>query len=79
MQSNERIRRSELEAVIKEIVKGILKEITTTGAVSGYNVPSAFTRKGGSERGVQGSRKLGYELTKSGEDEMNRKADRLVE
>jgi hypothetical protein len=76
---SESIKKSELEAVIKEIVKGILKEMTTTGAVDGFNIPGAFARKGGSQRGVQGSRKLGYELTKTGEKEMSRSPDKLVE
>ena len=57
-----------------------LTEMTTTGTgTTGYNVPGAFSRKGGSKAGVQGSRKLGYELTPIGKDEMNLKADELYE
>lgn len=74
-----KVKRSELEGLIKEIVRGILKEMTTTGDVSGFNIPAAFTRKGASKRGVEGSKTLGYELTKAGEKEMNRTADRLIE
>jgi hypothetical protein len=56
-----------------------LKEMTTTGAVDGYNVPSAFSGKGGSKKGVAGSAALGYTLTAAGEKEMQRKGDRLLE
>lgn len=103
------IKREELKGLIREIVRGIFKEMTTTAAVSpistpkafskrkfaqeeqapveemtttgdvqGYNVPAAFARKGGSERGVKGSAKLGYELTPLGKKEMERPGDKLI-
>jgi hypothetical protein len=103
-----KISKSELKDVIKEIVKGIFKEMSTTGAASpvstplafsrrgsdpkeeveelidegtadaeGYNIPSAFSGKGGSARGVAGSKALGYELTPTGKKDMERKGDRL--
>lgn len=56
-----------------------LDEITTTGAVDGYNVPGAFAKKGGSHRGIEGSEALGYTLTPQGKKEMHRKADKLTE
>ena len=56
-----------------------VNEMTTTGDVSGYNVPSAFARKGGSKKGVEGSAALGYTLTSIGQQEMNRQGDRLLE
>jgi hypothetical protein len=74
-----KVKRAELEGLIKEIVRGILKEMTTTGDVSGFNIPAAFARKGGSKGGVAGSKAIGYNLTKAGEEEMNRPADRLIE
>jgi hypothetical protein len=109
LQIQEGVKKSELKNILREIVKGIFKEMTTTGAVSpistpmafskkganpkteeeqieemtttsavsGYNVPSAFARKGGSHAGVEGSRKLGYELTGIGKKEMNRRGDNL--
>lgn len=56
-----------------------LDEMTTTGAVSGYNVPGFLSKRGGSAAGVKGSEKLGYTLTPAGRDEMNRSGDRLLE
>lgn len=54
-----------------------IKEMTTTGAVSGYNIPAAFSRRGGSDRGVEGSRKLGFELTPLGKKQMNKQGDKI--
>lgn len=48
---------------------------TVTGDVSGYNVPSWVSKKGGSAAGVAGSRTLGYELTPIGQKDMQRVAD----
>jgi hypothetical protein len=57
-----------------------LSEMTTTDSgTSGYNVPGAFARKGGSERGVAGSKKLGYTLTSIGKKDMEKSADKLLE
>jgi hypothetical protein len=56
-----------------------IDEVTTTGDVGGYNIPAAFTKKGGSQRGLNVSSNMGYELTSIGKKEMNRKADRLTE
>ena len=55
---------------------GVTEE-STTGNVSGYNIPAAFSRRGGSQRGVAGSSKLGYDLTPIGKKEMNRRGDTL--
>lgn len=56
-----------------------LDEMTTTGNVAGYNIPAAFSKRGGSEKGIQGSEKLGYTLTGAGKKEMQRTADKLLE
>lgn len=56
-----------------------IHEMTTTGAVDGYNIPSAFAKKGGSKAGVEGSESLGYTLTPIGKKDMNRQADSLYE
>ena len=64
---------------ITEQKKKELEEMTTTGDVSGYNVPSAFSGKGGSKKGVAGSAALGYTLTAVGQKEMERQGDRLLE
>lgn len=62
----------------KEIDNRKLKEMTTTGAVSGFNIPAAFSKRGGSEAGIAGSEALGYTMTPEGEKEMQRSADKLV-
>jgi hypothetical protein len=67
------------EQQIPEEKKKELEEMTTTGDVSGYNVPSAFARKGGSKKGVEGSAALGYTLTSIGQKEMERTGDKLLE
>lgn len=59
--------------------RGSFNEMTTTGAVQGYNVPCAFAKKGGSVAGVKGSEALGYTLTPAGKKEMQRSADKLLE
>lgn len=41
----ESIKKSELKKIIKEIVTGIFKEMTTTGAVSPVSTPKAFSKK----------------------------------
>ena len=88
----ETVKKSELRAVIKECLRAILNEVvdlqkkkkkveettTTDGGTPGYQIPGWVSRKGGSQRGVEGSRKLGYELTPAGEKEMQRQGDRLV-
>jgi hypothetical protein len=55
-----------------------LEEMTTTGAVGGYNIPGAFSKRGGSEAGVEGSESLGYTLTGIGKKDMQRHADKLL-
>lgn len=62
-----------------ELPEETLDEMTTTGDVSGYNIPAAFTKKGGSERGVQGSESLGYTLTSQGKKDMSRHADKMYQ
>lgn len=63
-----------------------IDEMTTTSGgggssvgTTGYNIPGAFSRRGGSVKGVKGSEKLGYTLTPAGEQEMKREADKLYE
>lgn len=57
-----------------------IDEMTTTmSGTTGYNIPGAFSRRGGSVKGVKGSEKLGYKLTTAGKEEMKRSADKLYE
>ena len=55
-----------------------LDEMTTTdGGTTGYLIPGAFSKRGGSEKGIEGSESIGYNLTPSGKKEMQRSADKL--
>jgi len=54
-----------------------ISEMTDTGGVSGYNVPAAFSSRGGSEAAVDVSKRLGFQITPQGEEDMERKADKL--
>jgi len=71
---------------VKDTGGETIDEMTTTSGgggssagTPGYNVPGAFSRKGGSKAGVEGSRKLGYELTPVGKKDMEMPADKLYE
>ena len=50
---------------------------TTDGGTTGYLIPGAFSKRGGSEKGIEGSESIGYNLTPSGKKEMQRSADKL--
>lgn len=70
----------------KTMEEDTIDEMTTTSGgggstagTPGYNIPGAFSDKGGSKKGVEGSEKLGYTLTPIGRKEMKLKADRLYE
>ena len=59
-----------------------LYEITVTGDVSPINLPGNVkggwvSARGGSSRGVAGSKSLGYELTPIGKQDMARKQDKV--
>lgn len=63
-----------------------LDEMTTTSGgggssagTPGYNIPGAFSRRGGSKKGIAGSAALGYTLTATGKKDMDLKADKLYE
>ena len=76
MNNDERLRQS-----IREMVEQELDEMTTTGDVAGYNVPSAFQGNTPSnkarKKGI--ATQLGMQLTKRGEADMERPADNLLE
>lgn len=57
-----------------------INEMTTTSAVAPINLPGNVrggwvSKQGGSKRGIEGSRSLGYELTPLGAKDFNRKQD----
>lgn len=75
-----------IELIQRQLGNKSLSEMTTTSGgggssagTTGYNIPGAFSKKGGSEAGVAGSRKLGYELTPIGRKDMEKRADKLLE
>jgi len=55
--------------------KNQVSEITTTSAVSGYNIPGAFSNKLNRRDKIE---VLGYEMTPEGKKEYNRPADRKI-
>lgn len=62
------------------VSKKNIKEMTTTSAVAPINLPGNVrggwvSKQGGSQRGVQGSKNLGYDLTPIGREDMKRKQD----
>lgn len=61
---------------LKEMIRKIVKEMTTTGAVTGYNVPGAFS--GNKMKSKDHIEVLGYKLTPAGEKEYHRKGDKLL-
>lgn len=68
--------RERIRAIIREEMTR-LQEMTTTGNVAGYNIPSAFT--GNKPKNVNRkktiSQQLGYKLTKRGHKDLQRGAD----
>ena len=46
------------------MVKEILDEISTTGAVAGYQTPFAFSKGNKKNRATKYAEKLGYKVTK---------------
>ena len=55
---------NDLKEVIKSIVRDLLDEMSTTGAVSGYQTPFAFSRKGVKNLATKNSEKMGFTVTK---------------
>lgn len=45
---------------LRQIVKNVLEEMSTTGAVGGYLTPYAFSKKTGKNRATKFLEKLGY-------------------
>jgi hypothetical protein len=78
--SNEERLKKIIQEIIQEELQN-LEEMTTTGDVAGYNVPSAFT--GNVPKNINRKRniaqQLGWKLTKRGEEELGSGADKLHE
>lgn len=80
MNSEQKLREM-IRKVIEEVLHEELNEMTTTGDVAGYNIPTAFQGRNpkntARKRGI--ATQLGMQLTKRGEQELSRQADKLVE
>lgn len=79
--TNEPTLRETIRQIIKEVLEEELNEMTTTGDVAGYNVPMAFQgnvpKNIARKKGI--AQQLGMMLTKRGEQDLKRPADKLVE
>jgi hypothetical protein len=68
-----------LRQYLREEIKRILNEMSTTGNVAGYLTPAAF--RGNSEKNVARLKKIatqfGYELTPIGKKQMSAPADKM--
>lgn len=69
------MKKSDFKKLVKEIVKCIMEmdmesdsisEMSTTGGISGYSTPFAFTKnKDGSQRAISASKSIGYVPSKN--------------
>lgn len=75
MNTEQRLR-EKVRAIIREEMTR-LQEMTTTGNVAGYNVPTAFTgnKSKNTNRKKKIAQQLGYKLTKRGQRDLHRGAD----
>jgi hypothetical protein len=78
--SLKKILKETIRTILREMPKkkknGEIDEMTTTSAVEPINLPGNVkpgwvSKQGGSMRGIQGSRSLGYELTPLGKKQFN--------
>ena len=66
--------------LIREVIRKELEEMTTTGAVAGFETPHAFAGKSAKnkKRIKDIAEKLGWKLTKRGKEALNRKVDEII-
>ena len=66
--------------LIREAIRKELDEMTTTGAVAGFETPHAFAGKSAKnkKRIKDIAEKLGWKLTKRGQEALNRKVDEMI-
>ena len=66
--------------LIREAIRKELDEMTTTGAVAGFETPHAFAGKSAKnkKRIKDIAEKLGWKLTKRGKEALNRKVDEII-
>ena len=66
--------------LIREVIRKELDEMSTTGAVAGFETPHAFAGKSAKnkKRIKDIAEKLGWKLTKRGKEALNRKVDEII-
>ena len=52
----------DIKTIIRELVSEILDEVSSTGGVSGYSTPYAFSRKGEKNKATEYTEEMGYTL-----------------
>ena len=69
-----------LRELVREVIRKELDEMTTTGAVAGYETPNAFRGKSAkNKKKIKDiAEKLGWKLTKRGQEALNRKVDEMI-
>ena len=69
-----------LRELVREVIRKELDEMTTTGAVAGYETPNAFRGKSAkNKKKIKDiAEKLGWKLTKRGQEALNRKVDEIL-
>ncbi len=69
-----------LRELVREVIRKELDEMTTTGAVAGYETPRAFRGKSAkNKKKIKDiAEKLGWKLTKRGQEALDRKVDELI-
>lgn len=69
------------EQQLREIIRGMIREISTTGGVAGYLTPLAFSgnKKKNVARKVKVAQQNGWKLTSRGTKELKRGSDKLRE
>ena len=58
----------DIKTIIRELVSEILDEVSSTGGVSGYQTPYAFSRKGEKNKATEYTEKMGYTLAEKNDD-----------
>ena len=66
--------------LVREVIRKELDEMTTTWAVAGYDTPRAFRGKSvkNKKKIKDIAEKLGWKLTKRGQEALDRKVDELI-
>ena len=58
----------DIKTIIRELVSEILDEVSSTGGVSGYSTPYAFSRKGEKNKATEYTEEMGYTLAEKNDE-----------